>query len=384
VYSDAEWVVLAPLLPLYYIGLARAWHGAAPVRSLAALCRWFGAGCAIVTVALGALNYRLDGHLWFYASPILAVLRRNSQAAPWWLGLWRDGAPSPWLFFAMAAAAASAAVLVGEGRRAFRGMTGAALFSWLFLGASAWMAWLQASGHAMLGSPYRASILLPFGFLAIGARFWPELETARPRHYILFCSAAAVALGYAWTGEGPIAASGLPYPVWTGMAALAASLLWRRTPESAICGLGGFFVITALGVAPCYGGLEAHGYREQYVALCRARERIETVRQGRPVRFWFDTEDRAAPDAVALTSTYSWEALLSQSFSRAPCGEVPAPGTLIAVIGTDGSPGAASALTACWGGKGLRVAQVETDIIQRGASSYRMSLLRAGSVPVAR
>jgi len=382
VYCDPEWMMLAPLLPLYYLGLARAWHGDSPARSLAALCRWFGAGCAIVTAAFAAINYRLDGHAFFYASPILAVLHRAAPRAAWWQGLWRDGAPSIWLAFPMAAALASVAVLIRERRRAHQAMTGAALFSWLFLGALAWMTGCQMRGIPMLASAYPASILLPFGFLAMGAGFWEYLETARPRHYILFCCALALALGYAWSGEGPVVTSGLAYPVWTGVAALAASLLWRRTPESALCGLAGFFVLTALGVAPCYGGLEAHGYRDQYVALCRARQRIETVRQGGPVRFWFDKQDRAASDAVALTSTYSWESRLSDSFYPAPCGETVAPGTLIAMIATDRWPSAdaaAMALTGCWIGKRLGVEAVETDTIPRGASSYRLSLLRVES-----
>jgi hypothetical protein len=384
VYSNADWVMLSPLLPLYYLGLTRAWHGIPPVRSFFVLCRWFGPGCILVTVALAAINYWIDGRFWFYAAPLLGVFQRNSSPAPWWQGLWRDGAPSVWLLFAITAAAVSAVVLFGEGRSAFRGMTTAALFSWLFLGALAWMIWCQIRGNPLLGLPYRASILLPFSFLAIGARFWPELETARPRYYLLFCSVAAVVLGYAWLDEGSVMAARLPYPVWIGLAALVASLVLRLSPESMICGLASFFVFTALGVGPCYIGVEAHGYRNQYQALCRARERIETVRQGQPVRFWYDKEDRAIADATALNSTYSYsDSLLSQSFGTAPCGQEPAPSMLVVSIGSDPSHGSefvASALTGCWSGKGLRVVPVETDTIPRGASSFRLSLLRVERV----
>jgi hypothetical protein len=61
----------------------------------------------------------------------------------------------------------------------------------------AWIAWCQIRGNPLLGTPYRANLLLPFSFLAIGARFWPELETARPRYCLLFCGVAAMVLGYA-------------------------------------------------------------------------------------------------------------------------------------------------------------------------------------------
>src|SRR5207248_7457540 len=116
--------------------------------------------------------------------------------------------------------------------------TAAALFSWQFLLALALMAWRQVR-ESLLGLPYHASILLPFSFLVIGARFWPELETARRRYFLFFCGAAAAVLGYAWFDEGPHMAAGLAYPVWAGLAALVASLVWRLEPENHICGLAG-------------------------------------------------------------------------------------------------------------------------------------------------
>ena len=384
VYSNGRWLPLAPLPPLYYLGLTRAWQGIPLVRSWLALCRWLGAACVLATAAFCAINYWLDGHFWFYATPVLQVFERNNSPAPWWQGLWANGAPSLWLLFAIAAAVASVAVLFGEGRDAFRGRTAAALFSWQFLAALAWMVWCQIRGNPLLGTLYHASILLPFGFLAIGARFWPQLETVHPRYYLLFCCAAAAVWNYAWLDEGPTMAAGLPYPVWTGLAALVASLVLRQLPENVICGLGGFFIMTALGVDPCYVGVDAHGYRDQYRALCLARERVETVRQGGPVRFWFDREDRAFSDSVALASTYSWDTVLSQSFGTVPCGRPQAPSTIIAAIGSDplhGTDSVASALTGCWSGLGLRVVPVETDTIPRGSSSYRLLLLRVERFP---
>ena len=384
VYSNPDWAVLLPLPPLYYLGLTRAWHRTPLVRSFFVLCRWFGPGCVLVTVAFAVIDHWMNGRFWFYGAPLRGVFQPSSSPAPWWQGLWQDGAPSVWLLFAMAEAAVSAVVLFEEGRNAFRGRTAAALFSWLFLGALAWMIWCQIRGNPLLGLPFHASILLPFSFLAIGARLWPELETASPRYYLLFCCVLAVVLGYAWLDDGPVTAARIPYAVWMGLAALVVSLVLRLSPENVICGLAGCFVFTALGVVPCYTRVEAHGYRNQYQALCRARERIEVVRQGRPVRFWYDKEDRALPDATALNSTYSWaDSLLSQSFGTAPCGQEPAPSTIIAAIGSDPSHGTdfvASTLTGCWSGKGLRVVPVETDIIPRGASSYRLSLLRVERV----
>jgi hypothetical protein len=387
VYSDSDWIVLSPLLPLYYAGLVHAWHKTPLLQSGWVLCRWFGPGCVLVTMAFGAINYRLDGHFWFYASPVVELLQRNTSPAPWFYGLWHDGGLSYGLLFALAGAAVSAVVLIREGLGAFRAGSPAALFSWLFLAALTWMVWRQLRGYPLLGSTGHVSILLPFSFLAIGAGFWAELETARPKYYLLFCCIAMAVLGYAWLDEGPILASGIPYAVWTGLAALVASLVWRAAPENVICGLGGFFIFTALGVGPCYIGVDPHGYRDQYRALCQARARIEAVRHGQPVRFWFDKADHAMPDAVALVSSYSWDWVLGQSFDAPPCSQDPASSAIIAAIASDPSHGAgfvASTLSACWSGKGLRVVPAETDAIPRGASGYSLSLLRVESVPGSR
>lgn len=382
-YSNSDWVMLTPLLPLLYIGLTRVWHGTRPVRSFWDLCRWFGPGCFLATIAFCAINYRLEGHYWFYTSSALATFQLNSRPTPWWQGLWQISAPSPWLLFAIAAAVVLGAVLYEERWSAFRVRTPAALFSWLFLFALIWMARCQVRG-SFLGLSYHASILLPFSFLVIGVRFWPELETANWRYYLFFCGTVAVVMGYAWSAEGPGMAAALPYPVWLGLAALAACLVWRLVPENILCGLAALFIFTALGVAHSYAGMDPHDSRDQYQALCRARERVETVRNGRPVRFWFDKDDRVSRDAMALVSAYSWDSLLSQSVGTAPCFPEQAPSTIIVTLASDPSRGAdfaASTLTACWSGKGLRVVPLETDTIPRGASSYRLSFFRVEPAP---
>src|SRR5204863_3442035 len=133
VYSNSDWVLLAPLLPLYYAGLTRAWHKTPLARSFFVLCCWFGPGCILVTIAFCAINYWLDGRFWFYAPSIAEVFQRHNPPATWWQGLWRNGAPSLWLLFAIAATAVSGVVLFEEGRDAFRGRTAAALVSWQFL-----------------------------------------------------------------------------------------------------------------------------------------------------------------------------------------------------------------------------------------------------------
>jgi hypothetical protein len=438
--TGAGWLTLAPLLPLYYVGLKRVWHRTPFLHSFLAVFVWFGAGCVIATMGFGAVNHFLEGHPISYASSILEVLQRISARLPWlwvviattviaaavlllvrrslgrsvlapalflllllgvfawtahalilhgdnpwWEGLWQHEAPSPWLLFPMAAAATAAVVLFSERRRLGRGISVPVLLSLQLLCALTWMTYAQIRGNPELGQFHYASKLLPFSFLVIGARFWPEVEKVRSRDYVTFCCAAAVALGYAWLGEGMTLVADLPYAPWFGAAALLVSLLWVRFPEYLICSLAVFFVFTALGVGSRYGGIDAHAFRDQLQSLCRARERIEIVRQGRSVRFWYDDKDDAMPDAVALTATYLGEgSLLSRSFATPPCDTDLLPSTVVAAIATNASHGqdfVASALSGCWRGNGLRARPVETDTFRHGALGYEMALLRVEVSP---
>jgi len=122
-------------------------------------------------------------------------------------------------------------------------------------------------------------------------------------------------------------------------------------------------------------------------ALSSARERIEAVRQGRLVRFWYDDKDPAMPDALALTTTYLGdESLLSRHFPIPPCEADLLPSTLVAVISASASQPSdrgVSALSGCWSNKGLRAVLVESEAFQHGSSRYQMSLLRVEVAPAA-
>jgi hypothetical protein len=386
VYVDLRWVALAPLLPLYYAGLTRAWHQTPILRSFLALCRWFGAGCVALTLALGAANYFLDGHFFFYAPSVLDFLQPASSRAPWSQGLWVGDAPAPWLWFAMVAAATAVVVLASKlPRWTGPGNAAPVLFSAQFLCALACLAYCQVRGNPVLGVSYRASDLLPFSFLAIGVWFWPGVEAVRPRTYLAICCAAAAVLGIAWLDGVAGLLAKIPYALGFGAAALAASLLWPWRPWGVSFSLAGFFVFTTLQVGSSYANLDAHAYRDQYQSLMESRARIESIRQGHAVQFWYDDKDRAMPDAVALSSTYLWSSsLLGRSFATPPCDvEVP-PSTIIAVISanrTHGTDFAVSALGACWSEKGLRAVPVETHVVDRDLYTYTMPILRVEVVP---
>jgi len=380
VYSNSDWILLAPLPPLYYLGITHAWHRAPWRRSLLLLGGWAGAGCLLLTVAFCAINRRLDGHPFFYASVVQGMLEHTRSPSPWWSGLWQRGALSYWLLIPAAATAASIEILFRQ-RREPGGLNAGALFAWLFLAALGCMTLRQVRGDPVLGAADHCSILMPLSFLVIGTRFWKELKSAPSQYYVLFCCLALVIFSAAWQSEGSEFASGLPYPVWIGLAVLLAGLLWRLSPENVFCSLGGFVIFAALGVGPCFG-VAPHGYREQYQAICYARERIELARHGQAVRFWFDKSDPAVNDAVALSTSYLPGSVLSQSFNATPCDMSPAPETVVAIIASDRSLAAITApsrLQACFIGKQLRAVPVEMDAVQRGPVRYFLTLLRVES-----
>jgi hypothetical protein len=385
VYVNLYWVTLAWLLPAGYLALVWAWRRTPPRRAFLALVVWFGAGCTLVTVALGAVNWFLDGHFFFYAPSVLEALQIRGDHLAWFDGPWMRGAPAPWLLFSSAAFIAAVAVLAAR----WRSWTAPAdlapvLFSAQFLLALGWMAYTQLTGNPVLGIYYYASFLLPFTFLSLGAWFWPSVDSLSTRAWVLLCAAAAVLFAVAWLDRVVLLLAAIPHAALAGIGALALSLLLRRRASGVVLSLVGSALLVALGVGSRYAGLEAHALRRQYEDTMDARARIESTRGAGAVRFWYEPKDRAAPFAIALSSTYLWSNSmmgpgLPPSDPDAACGVELPPSTLIAVLSAEGRAGqlAASTLAGCLAGTGLRLAPAGTAVIGR----VTLDMLRVGTVP---
>jgi hypothetical protein len=424
--TGAGWLTLAPLFPLYYAALMWTWHRTAFLRSVVVLGGWFGSGCFLMAAIFTAANYSLEGHPlgslffqprvalilivavivlagFFVASrkfkpvdspralfPLLLVgalawiglflISSGRSSSTPWRGLWQYHALSPWLWFPLIAAATALVVLYSERRKWRAGISLSALLSLQFLLVLLWMTAAQLRGHSELGEFSAAIKLLPFAFLVIGARFWPEADEVRLLDFLIVCGAATAILAYAWLPEGMIFVAGLPYAPWLGATALLVALFWRNFPEYLICSVGGFFVLTAVSVGARYGAIDPHAFRSQLQLLSAARERVEIVRQAKPVRFWYDAKDAAMPAAAALSATYvGEESLLSHSFDAPPCKKPLTPSTVVATIASNalhGPDAVASALSVCWNGAGLHAVPIEIDNFHRGPSGYQISFVR--------
>jgi hypothetical protein len=239
----------------------------------------------------------------------------------------------------------------------------------------------------VLGIYFYACFLLPLAFLAIGGWLWPALAKLSAPFYIVTATAGALLFALAWLLSPRTA---LPsYLPAAGAALLLLAILFRRFAAAPLLSLVAFALLAAPGIAQRYGGLDSRQLQRQFESLLQARGRIETVRAGHAVRFWYDDRDPAAPDATALRSSYLWASSLLADNFVAPCDAEVVPSTIVAVISADPDPEsnfarmplATRTLDGCWAAMGMRAAPVETDTIHREAYDYTLSLLRVEPIP---
>ena len=387
IYTNLFWVALAPLLPLYYVALAWSWRRTPPIRSFASLCLWAGAGFGLVTLALGGINYLLDGNLWFYAPSVHIAQRLTSAKNPWFHGIWAGHQLGPWLWFSAIAAITAMVLLPFRARKEAAGRNAAGfLFSAQLLLAVAIMEYVQQSGTPVLGLNYYASYLFPFVFLTIGSSFWPGSGKMSPRGFALVCCAAGVAFGIFWYGSGIQLLWRWPVPfretILLGAAVLALALVLRQRSAGTLLALVGFVIFTVeLRIDQ---GSDPHANRKLYERIMRLRERVEYLRAGHPVRFWFDEHDPDAPEYIALNSTYiannSWLES-EQDFPRHKSGLAVEPGTLIVVSSRDRQTPevARGILTGCWRASAMKPVLEEVDVLQPSGQPYTVAMLIAGT-----
>jgi hypothetical protein len=249
------------------------------------------------------------------------------------------------------------------------------LFSAQLLVTVAFMAYLQYRGIAVLRQYTYSTHLLPFVFLVIGTSFWPAAEAMSPRAFVLTCGATAVVFAAIWyRAEQPP----LP-PRETAVAAagaLALALVLRRRQTGTLLALAGFAVLTAGMVTEA---VRLHGTRAEYERVMHARERIENLRHGGAVWFWFNESDPDSPDYFALNATYMAEASrLGTTFPRYGCNIRLETGALVVVSSRDQrAPETASGVLAdCWRAQGMKPEVDEVDRF-RSDRPYTVAMIEA-------
>lgn len=384
-YTHVFLGTLTPLLLLYYIGLVWGRHRESVIRSMLTLCYWAGAGFGIVTVVFCGINYLLDGHFWFYA-PSLVQARNLAKNFRYIKPIWDNNQLAPWLWPGVAGSMTAILLLPSRVRRALVGPNAATLMlSIQLLLAVAYMAYLQSRGTTVLGHYPYVSYLLPFVFLVMGVSFWPAAESMSFPNYAMTCCVAAVIFGALWYNPHGFLAPAAPATqratTFLSACALATALLLRQRTAGtwlAVCGFAAFTAV-ALAHTANLSGLDLHGNRRQYQRIMHARERIETVRQGRTVRFWFDQREPNFHEYSGLNALYLEE--FSQLGTGFPlgCDVAVDPDTLIVVVSQKKHAAelAGSALADCWRPFGMRPVMKAVEVAQGSDPPYIMAMLLA-------
>jgi hypothetical protein len=130
---------------------------------------WFGAGAVLISFTLGAINYALDGNIWFYSPSVAVFFALTSHPNPWRAQTWAWVRDAYWLGIPAITLVASIAYAFREVmKRRFRFGEFRTFFVLQFIIIACGMAAYQAEGSIVLSVSYYASYLIPSMFLAIG------------------------------------------------------------------------------------------------------------------------------------------------------------------------------------------------------------------------
>jgi hypothetical protein len=325
IHTNIFWCLPATLLVAHYGGMVvlapKTRHGVIIQMPL-----WFGMGFLALTGVLGTVNYWVAGYPWFFMSSIRFLLR-NGKAAGEHFGTF-DWPLYEWLKYPMVTLAAGFVVMVvrvwRQGvRKNAQGILVVAHFGILFV---IFMV-LEGRGNPVLTSEYYASYLIPLTFLAVGVISTVPLKSPAEFGCLMITLAAALVSSW-WT-------LGAPPPLnWTivstvpVLALIVVAGILRYPPAAAaatVLGLGllTYSVRLALPRGP-------YDRRDAYDRTIQARNRIESRRQGRPLRFWYDLNERDGPEFRSLSSMYLFNyTLISENFPALPPDREIEPGILL-------------------------------------------------------
>ena len=107
IYTNIVWAVFSPAFLLYYLFLKRPTTVRAAISSTTGFISWFAAGSLLLTFALGAVNYRIDGNFWFYRPSIQYLFANANKPNPWHSATYAWVLHAKWLLYAAVTLAAA-------------------------------------------------------------------------------------------------------------------------------------------------------------------------------------------------------------------------------------------------------------------------------------
>jgi hypothetical protein len=385
VYAQLYMVSFAPLLGIHYLGLTWAWHRTPVWRSLRDLCLWPALGFLLLTAPMCIINgLWVDGNFWFW-TPSLKTAQAVTTNYIWTETLSFQGSLAPYLWLIILGAAVALPLLPAAWKEAVQRRNPAALlFSAHFLVSATLMTYLQSRGITLLGHYYYSCYLFGPAYLVLAASFWPAAERMNSRVWLITCCAATLLFGLFWVSP-PSNPKLLGWmPEWAGFAlagcVLACGVWMRRTVYGTWLALGGLVLLTSLTYNGSYREVDIHATRAEYVRVMENRRIVEQDRDGEPVVFWFDREERGWHEFYALNASYMAEfARISDRFPQGCTTTRVIQGTRVVVTSSKaGTPDlAVRALSDCWRGTGVKAAVQSVHAVDRPGSPYVVVVLKA-------
>jgi hypothetical protein len=164
--------------------------------------------------------------------------------------------------------------------------------------------------------------------------------------------------------------------------ALTLAIIFRRRITGTVLAILGFVVFTALDL-PQTREVGAHSDPAQYNRLLQAWNRIEKLRQGHALRFWYDQREANFAEYSALAALYLEDYSRLGNQFPAGCQAPVDPGTLVVV--TTAKQGAAElargALADCWRPLGMHPELEASETLHAPDQPYAMVILRAEADP---
>jgi hypothetical protein len=386
VYTNLTWIMFLPFFPVYYLFRRKQNHPTSYLLELGRFCLWAGSGAGLLTILFAAINYRLDGTLWFYGPSIQFALNSLAQANPYKAKNlnWIWGAK--WLLFPALTLLAVPIVLVRRAGKPLSAETRTVFFfAGSFLFSAALFGLAELGGNPLIEMPYYASYLLPSAFLAFGALLLRLEAGGAAVHPLLFTIGAALLLAIPWWDSqgsvwGALAKLGPACLFCIVVGAVVLRGLWSASRAS-LC-----FVLVVLAACNAFAlrtdatflwartsrtGTE---FRDGFLRMTKAMKDIQATAPGLPKRFWIDDSGPLGPEFDSLSSTYLFEyALIGRHFPSFPPG-VQLPSGSVLVIPSN-RPDVPELVRQALQASHLLPKILSTDTIERGNVRYSLNIL---------
>jgi hypothetical protein len=310
-YTNLYLAMFLPFQAAFFLFLTNDRSPRRLFTSVLELLAWFGAGAALVTAGLGAINYLLDGNFWFYAPSVNTYLQLRTWQHPWRYDGFAWVLRAYWLGLPAAVAVACLVHTI----KALLNRTLAwgdyrTFFVLQYLAAAAVMIvwYLAGAGGVGLQLNYYTSYLIPPMFLAITGLAAIAENQWNSRVFLgLIGATAAIFLLSIWLAGGAptvmLSRAGLGAAIAVAAMGMLVRVLHPRPWQSVVGVLLGllFFQLAFPGISP-----RSDPAPEVWQRVIKSAQAAWPYVESRPTYFWYDESGRYGLDFTSINSFYLW------------------------------------------------------------------------------